>query len=274
MSTLLEIKGLRLAVREQTLIHDISLSLNVGEWLTIIGESGSGKTLTGLSIGQLLPHEVRHSAGEILLNGMPLQTLSEKEINRLRGKEIGYIFQDYSSVFSPFITIGKQLNETLQEHYSWGRKKRQHRIIQALEDVGLPAQRVIKSYPFQLSGGQLQRVSIATAMMLEPKLLIADEPTSALDGITATDILELLIRLRSNTGCTILFITHDLKLARGYSDQIAIMCKGNILESGETQAVLSHSTHAYTRKLLAAESLLTCTEPEHSIEHVKVGDSS
>lgn len=261
MMSLLQLKGLRLVAGEQILVHDIDLSINAGEWLTVIGESGSGKTLTGSSIGRLLPSGVSHVAGQIIFKGQSLSVLSEKQMNQLRGKEIGYIFQDYSGVFSPFLPIGKQLNETLQVHYTWGRQERRERIIQALNDVSLPAERVVASYPFQLSGGQLQRVSIAMAMLLEPRLLIADEPTSALDWITGSEILELLIRLREETNCSILFITHDLKLARRYADQIAIMREGNILESGQAEDVLTQAKHLYTQKLLAAESMLTYTEP-------------
>ena len=142
-----------------------------------------------------------------------------------------------------------------------GSQERKERIVQALNDVSLPAKRVIVSYPFQLSGGQLQRVSIATAMLLEPKLLIADEPTSALDWVTGTEILDLLIRLKEKTGCSILFITHDLKLARRCADQIVIMREGRILESGGAEAVLTQATHPYTQKLLAAELMLSYAEP-------------
>ncbi|QZN75466.1 ABC transporter ATP-binding protein [Paenibacillus sp. DR312] len=259
--SLLEIKGLRLMAGEQTLIHDMHLSIQEGDWLTVIGESGSGKTLTGLSIGRLLPNGVRHMAGQITFKGQSLSELSEKKMNRLRGKEIAYVFQDYTGVFSPFLPIGKQLDETLRVHYTWGRQERKDRIAQALNDVSLPAKRVVVSYPFQLSGGQLQRVSIAMAMLLEPKLLIADEPTSALDWVTGAEILDLLIRLREKTGCSILFITHDLKLARRCADQIIIMREGRILESGEAEDVLTQTTHPYTQKLLAAESILSYTEP-------------
>ncbi|SLK20998.1 MULTISPECIES: ABC transporter ATP-binding protein [unclassified Paenibacillus] len=260
--SLLQINGLRLVAGEQTLIHDMDLSINDGEWMTVIGESGSGKTLTSLSIGRLLPNGVRHTAGQILFNGQSLSELPEKQLNRLRGKEIAYVFQDYTGVFSPFLPIGKQLDETLRVHYTWGRQERKERIAEALNDVSLPAKRVVDSYPFQLSGGQLQRVSIATAMLLEPKLLIADEPTSALDWVTGTEILDLLIRLKEKTGFSILFITHDLKLARRYADQIAIMREGRILESGNAEDVLTQAIHPYTQKLLAAESMLSYAQPD------------
>lgn len=259
--SLLELKGLRLIAGEKILIHDMHLSVKAGDWLTVIGESGSGKTLTGLSIGRLLPNGVRHAAGQITFNDQSLSELSEKQMNGLRGKEIAYVFQDYTGVFSPFLTIGKQLDETLRVHYTWGPKERKERIEQALNDISLPAKRVVVSYPFQLSGGQLQRVSIAMAMLLEPKLLIADEPTSALDWVTGAEILDLLIRFREKTDCSILFITHDLKLARRCADQIVIMREGRILESGKAEDVLTQTTHPYTQKLLAAESMLSYAEP-------------
>ncbi|MBB6021869.1 ABC-type glutathione transport system ATPase component [Paenibacillus sp. JGP012] len=260
--SLLEIKGLRLVAGKQTLIHDMHLSIQEGDWLTVIGESGSGKTLTGLSIGRLLPNGVHHTSGQITFKGQSLSALSEKQMNRLRGREIAYVFQDYTGVFSPFLPIGKQLDETLRVHYTWGRQERKERIVQALNDVSLPAKRVVVSYPFQLSGGQLQRVCIAMAMLLEPKLLIADEPTSALDWVTGAEIIDLLIQLREKTGCSILFITHDLKLARRCADQIVIMREGRIVESGNAEDVLTQAIHPYTQKLLAAESMLSYAEPD------------
>ncbi len=259
--SLLELKGLCLMAGEQILVHEMNLSIKAGDWLTVIGESGSGKTLTGLSIGRLLPHGVRHAAGQITFNGQSLSELPERQINKLRGKEIAYVFQDYTGTFSPFLRIGKQLDETIRVHYPWGRKERKERILNVLEQVSLPAKRVVESYPFQLSGGQLQRVSIATAMLLEPKLLIADEPTSALDWVTGTEILDLLIQLQEKSGCSILFITHDLKLARRCADQIVIMREGRILEEGKAEVVLTQATHPYTQRLLAAESMLNYTEP-------------
>ncbi|WP_440108748.1 ATP-binding cassette domain-containing protein [Paenibacillus sp. QZ-Y1] len=262
MTTILNMNGLRLAAGEKTLVHDINLSIDSGEWMAVIGESGSGKTITGLSIGRLLPNGIRHIAGQITFNGQSLSDLSNKKMQRLRGREISYVFQEYAGIFSPFLPLGKQMDETLRVHYNWGRKERKERILQSLNDVSLPEERVVLSYPFQLSGGQLQRVSIATAMLLEPKLLIADEPTSALDWMSGAEILNLLTRLRQKTGCAIMFITHDLKLARRYADQIVIMKEGRILESGKVENVLAQPEHPYTRTLLAAESVLTYAEPE------------
>ncbi|WP_341277924.1 ABC transporter ATP-binding protein [Paenibacillus sp. FSL H8-0537] len=254
--SVLKITGLSLNAGRQQLVQDLHLSIEKQQWLALIGESGSGKTLTGLAIAGLLPPSVRMTNGEILVKGQSLSELSAHQINGLRGKEIAYVFQDYAGMFSPFIRLGKQLDETLQAHSGLGRKERRKQILTCLEEVLLPAERVFKSYPCELSGGQLQRVSIAAAMLLQPKLLIADEPTTALDQETGEEILCLLKKMQERVGCAILFITHDLKHVRRYADQVAIMRGGCVLESGDVRSVLEQPAHFYTKQLLAAESAL------------------
>ncbi|SFE60482.1 peptide/nickel transport system ATP-binding protein [Paenibacillus algorifonticola] len=254
--SVLKIKGLSLNAGQQQLVSDLHLSIEKQQWLALIGESGSGKTLTGLAIGGLLPHAVRMTTGQIFLEGQSLSELSAQQIRGLRGKDIAYIFQDYAGMFSPFIRLGKQLDETLQAHSRLGRRERKKQILTCLGEARLPAERVFNSYPFELSGGQLQRVSIAAALLLQPKLLIADEPTTALDHATGEEILRLLKEMQERIGCAILFITHDLKHVRRYADQVAIMREGCVLESGDVRAVLEQPTHSYTKQLLAAEPIL------------------
>ncbi|MGG4145453.1 ABC transporter ATP-binding protein [Paenibacillus algorifonticola] len=263
--SVLKITGLSLNAGQQQLVHDLHLSIEKQQWLALIGESGSGKTLTGLAIAGLLPQAVRMTNGEILVKGQSLSELSAQQINGLRGKEIAYVFQDYAGMFSPFIRLGKQLDETLQAHRGLGRKERKKQILTCLEEVRLPAERIFKSYPCELSGGQLQRVTIAAAMLLQPKLLIADEPTTALDQATGEEILGLLKEMQERIGCAILFITHDLRHVRRYADQVAIMRGGCVLESGDVRSVLEQPAHFYTKQLLAAESALL-SSPTRTLE--------
>lgn len=251
--SILKITGLSLNAGQQQLVHDLNLSIEKQQWLALIGESGSGKTLTGLAIGGLLPHAVRMTKGQILFKGQSLSELPAQQLSSLRGKEIAYIFQDYAGMFSPFIRLGKQLDETVQAHSRLGGKERKAQILSSLGEVRLPAERVYNSYPFELSGGQLQRVSIAAALLLKPKLLIADEPTTALDQATGEEILRLLMEMKERIGCAILFITHDLKHVRRYADEVAVMREGCMLELGNVRAVLEAPTHPYTKQLLEAE---------------------
>ena len=233
------------------------MSIGKGEWHALIGGSGGGKSITALSIGDMLPADISVDSGSIQLHGRSLLTLSKKERKKLCGKELAYVFQDYTSAFTPFITLGKQMDETLREHFTLKRTERKKKIIQLLSEVNLPANRVYESYPFQLSGGQLQRASLAMAMMLEPQLLIADEPTTALDRANGEEILRLMSILKERTGCGILFITHDLRNVKRYADKVSIMHEGQVVESGETLSVLQRPDHDYTKSLLAAIPVLS-----------------
>lgn len=250
--SVLNITDLNVSAGQHPIVRKLDLSIQEGEWLTITGESGSGKSVTASVIGGLLPEALTVESGEILFCGSSLLTLSEKQMSAIRGKEIAYVFQDYTSMFAPFIPIGKQMDETARIHLSLTRKERKDQILHILRDVNLPAERVYESYPFQLSGGQLQRVSIAIAMMLQPKLLIADEPTTSLDSVTGEVVLRLLSKLKERTRCAILCITHDLRNVRRYADKIAIMHSGRIIEAGDKTAVLYQPRHTYTGQLLAA----------------------
>jgi ABC-type dipeptide/oligopeptide/nickel transport system ATPase component len=186
------------------LIHGVDFSIRAGEMLALVGESGSGKSVTASAILGLLPEALQVTSGQIKLNGMDIQSLSEKERRRMRGKDMAYIFQHYESSFTPFLKIGKQLVEVIRIHERIPVLKAKQRALEWLERVRLPAERVLNSYPFQLSGGQLQRASLAAALMLKPSLIIADEPTTALDALTGEQVLDLLVQLQKETGCAVL----------------------------------------------------------------------
>ncbi|WP_339195308.1 ABC transporter ATP-binding protein [Aeribacillus sp. FSL W8-0870] len=254
--SLLTIDQMQINFRNKPIVENVNITARKGEWFTLIGESGSGKSITASAIGGLLPKEMWIAAGHIQFDNKDMTHLSKKEFQNLRGKEISYVFQDYQGSFTPFIKIGKQMDEMIQTHGSLTKNERKEIAFQALEDVQLPAKRVYNSYPFQLSGGQLQRASIAMAIMLNPKLLIADEPTTALDSMTAAHVLEVIANIKEKINCAILFITHDLRLARKYSDTVAVMKKGEIVETGTKTNVIHHPRHPYTKQLLSAAPTL------------------
>jgi peptide/nickel transport system ATP-binding protein len=248
---MLSIEGLTIRSKAKTVVDQLELAIRPGEWFALAGESGSGKSMTASAIGGLLPSSFT-AHGVIAWKGNNLLTLSAKQRRSLLGNEISYIFQDYHGAFTPFLRIGSQLDELMLAHGCPDRNARQQRCIEVLEHVQLSAKRVYRSYPFQLSGGQLQRAAIAAALLLKPQLLIADEPTTALDTLTAHRVLQLINQIRMETGISVLWITHDLRHVRKYADRIAVMRTGSLIESGETQAVLDHPVHPYTRRLLGA----------------------
>jgi peptide/nickel transport system ATP-binding protein len=250
--SILTITDLTIKHRDHTIVDSVSLTIHEGEWLALVGESGSGKSVTASAIGGLLPSELKVLSGNVFLQDQDLMRLTEKEFQKIRGKDIAYIFQDYQEAFTPFITIGQQFDEMLKTHTSMSKKERKECSLLSLKKVSLPEERVYKSYPFQLSGGQLQRAAIAMATMLKPKLLIADEPTTALDSMTAAKVLELIADLKEQTNCAVLFITHDLRHVRKYANQMAVMLRGEIVESGRREAIFGHPEHPYTKQLFAA----------------------
>lgn len=248
---MLSIQGLTVHHQSHTLVHPLHLQLERGEWLALAGESGSGKTLTSLAIGGLLSADL-HAHGSIELEGRQLLHLPESELRFIRGRDIAYVFQDYQGAFTPFITVGKQMDEMMRAHTSLSRQQRQSACLERLEQVELPAKQVYHSYPFELSGGQLQRAAIATALLLSPKLLIADEPTTALDSLTSRSIITLIQRIQQETGIAILWITHDLRQVQRTADTLLIMKSGQVVESGKSHNIFFHPTHPYTVQLLAS----------------------
>jgi microcin C transport system ATP-binding protein len=256
---LLEISDLSVAFRqggrETTVVDRVSFDIRRGEAVALVGESGSGKSVTALSVMKLLPYPAaHHPSGAIRFKGEDLLRLSEEEIRRVRGNDITVIFQEPMTSLNPLHTIERQIIEVLALHGGVTGAAARQRVIELLEQVGIPDPRArLASYPHQLSGGQRQRVMIAMALANEPDLLIADEPTTALDVTVQAQILKLLKELQTRLGMAVLFITHDLGIVRKIADRVCVMRHGEIVEQGEVERVFAAPAHPYTRDLLAAE---------------------
>ncbi|MEO7195998.1 MAG: ABC transporter ATP-binding protein [Pseudonocardiaceae bacterium] len=253
MGELLDIKNLRTDIQQRrSVVHavdGVSLTLGEGQILGLVGESGSGKTMTGMSIVRLLPPGGHIVGGSITLAGRELTALDDEAMRRVRGNEIGVVFQDPMTSLNPTMTIGNQIAEAVQGNRGAARE----RAAETLDLVGMPrARERLDNYPHQLSGGMRQRVMIAMALASDPKLLIADEPTTALDATIQEQILDLLESLRARLGMGILLITHDLAVISRYADQVAVMYAGRIVETGPTGPVLRRMRHRYTEALMAA----------------------
>ena len=259
---MLEIKNLQVLLKTktaiETLISDVNISLPAQKTLALLGETGSGKSLTALSIMRLLPNNIYISKkSEIHLNGQDLLMLSEVKMREMRGGKIAMVFQEPMTSLNPVFTIGKQIGEVLQVHKKLNGKALKLEACRFLERVQIKdAERVYRSYAHQLSGGMKQRVMIAMALAGNPQLLITDEPTTALDVITQAEILKLLKELQAEFGMSILFITHDLAIAAKLADEVAVMHQGKIVEQGDLHSILHNPQHPYTQKLIhAAPSL-------------------
>ncbi|BDZ49820.1 ABC transporter ATP-binding protein [Frondihabitans sucicola] len=255
---LLEIKGLNIGFKTQNgyveAVRGVDLSLGQGETLAIVGESGSGKSTTATSIIDLLPGTGKVTSGEIWFDGKNLVTLPKAELSDIRGREIGYVPQDPMSNLDPVLSIGWQVEETIRANrVATGRKEVRAHAIQVLKDAGLSdADKRLKQYPHQFSGGMRQRVLIGIGLSSRPKLLIADEPTSALDVTVQRRILDHLETLTRDYGTSVLFITHDLGLAAERAEKLVVMYKGRVVESGPSQEILANPQHPYTQRLVAA----------------------
>ncbi|RCW41741.1 ABC transporter ATP-binding protein [Paenibacillus prosopidis] len=248
------------------LVKDLSLEIRPGETVALVGESGCGKSVTAGAVLGLLPHNLQVTEGRIWLGGEDITSLPDKKRRKLRGSRIGFVFQDYQGSFTPFIKVGSQLVETLRSHQKWSRKEAKQIALEWLGEAGLPAERVYESYPFQLSGGQLQRAAMASAMMLKPALLIADEPTTALDVLAGERVLDLLAKLQAQTGCAVLLISHDLRHVMKRADMIAVMCGGQLRELERADKIMREASHPYTRMLLEAKPHLFEIEKRHREE--------
>jgi microcin C transport system ATP-binding protein len=256
---LLEVRDLSIAFRQGdrgTLAVDrISFDIRSGETVALVGESGSGKSVTALSVMKLLPYPAAyHPTGAIRFKGRDLLTLREREMRRVRGKDITIIFQEPMTSLNPLHTIERQIGEILLLHAGLTGAAARERIIGLLTEVGIPDPRArLASYPHQLSGGQRQRVMIAMALANEPDLLIADEPTTALDVTVQAQILKLLKDLQTRLGMAMLFITHDLGIVRKLAERVCVMKEGKIVEQGQIERVFRAPEHPYTRDLIEAE---------------------
>ena len=244
-------------------VDRVSFDIRKGETLALVGESGSGKSVTALSIMKLLPYPAAsHPSGKIMFKGKDLIGLSEREIRHIRGADITIIFQEPMTSLNPLHTIERQIGEILLLHRGLTGPAARTRIIELLNQVGIPnpAQR-LKSYPHQMSGGQRQRVMIAMALANEPDLLIADEPTTALDVTVQAQILKLLKELQGRLGMAMLFITHDLGIVRKIADRVCVMKDGKIVERNSVESIFKSPQHPYTQALLAAEPRMQAAPP-------------
>lgn len=253
MEELLHYDHVDISYLGQPAIRDVSFSLHSGEILGIVGESGSGKsTLIKAAMG-LLGAEGCVTRGHIRYKGKNLPDLSPKELRRLCGPELGYIFQSAGSSFCPIRTVGAQLFETVREHQRISRADFQDRALDLLEKLGFAhGKRILGSYPFELSGGMQQRIGIAAAMLLNPHVLFADEPTSALDVTIQKQVVEEMLLVHRTFGTSIVLVTHNLGVIGAMADRILVLKDGEAVESGKTQDVLTHPQTDYTRALLAA----------------------
>ncbi|MGC8230045.1 staphylopine uptake ABC transporter ATP-binding protein CntD [Pseudobacillus badius] len=239
------------------IVYSSSFQLKQGSCLAIVGESGSGKSVTCRAIMRLTAPSLRQS-GDILFKGNNLTRLSEKEMRKKRGRNLCMILQNGMSAFVPSRVVGAHLKETLAEHFGWSQYESERKMKYAMESVLLthPAD-VMNKYPHQLSGGMLQRIMIALALVLEPDIIIADEPTTALDTISQFEVVEQLIKLREQMGCSMILVSHDLGIVKKIADHVLVMRNGNIIEKGTVQAIFSEAQHEYTKYLVSTKAALS-----------------
>jgi peptide/nickel transport system ATP-binding protein len=254
---LLAVENLRVEfpTRRGTLVavHDVSFAIAPGEVLGVVGESGAGKSLTGSAVIGLLDPPGRIASGQVLLDGRRIDNLPYDAMRRIRGREIGAIFQDPLTSLNPLYTVGRQLVETIRTHLDLSEAQARTRAVALLEEVGIPAAaRRIDHYPHQFSGGMRQRVVIALALAAKPRLIIADEPTTALDVSIQAQIIQLLKRLCQDHGTAVMLVTHDMGVIAETADRVAVMYAGRIVEIGPVADVIHRPQHPYTIGLMGS----------------------
>ena len=252
---MLEIKDLHVQFHtsDHEAVRGISLRVDDGEIMGLVGESGSGKSVTAMMIAGLLREDRVRTEGRILLDGRDMLAVDGDDLLSYQGKEIGVVFQEPMSALNPVMRIGPQVEESLRVHTKLSKEERRELALQAMRDVELDdVEEVYRKFPHELSGGMLQRVCIAAAIISRPRLLLADEPTTALDVTIQAQILELLKRLNRERDMSILFISHNLQVVRKLCTRVAVMQKGRIVEEGETEQVFHHPRDPYTQRLIAA----------------------
>ena len=258
MSAILKVEHLNVTLHHrrasEKLVEDVSFEVRPGECLGILGESGSGKSMTVKSVLGLLDKNFQVS-GSAIFDGQDLLKESKEELRRLRGSRITMVLQNPMTCFDPLYRIGNQMAETFATHTSWNAQEIRTRSLEILEQMRIRnGEEVLKKYPHQLSGGMLQRIMIGIAMALQPELLIADEPTTAIDAITQYEILEEFIRIKKQKNTAMLFITHDLGAISRVADRILVMNSGHVVDSGSFDHILKHADDPYTRMLVEKRS--------------------
>ncbi len=252
---LLSVKDLRIQFNSREGVNEavkgINFDIEAGKTLAVVGESGSGKSVSAMALTRLLPKPpICEINGQVHYDGQDVMAMSSADLRHIRGKEIAYIFQEPSVSLNPVFTIGSQIAEAIKLHMPHIKDVNAH-IIDALDKVGIrDAEKRIKDYPHQLSGGMQQRVMIAMALVCEPRILVADEPTTALDVTIQAQIMDLLREVRERTGMAILLITHNFGIVNHFADDVAVMFRGEIVERGPVDQVLSKPEHPYTQALL------------------------
>ncbi|EJC84024.1 oligopeptide/dipeptide ABC transporter, ATP-binding protein [Rhizobium leguminosarum bv. trifolii WSM2297] len=254
---LLDVRGLTVEIDGRNgpavVVDGIDLHVDRGETLGIVGESGCGKSLTMLSLMRLLPNKIKVTKGTATFNGRDLQTMSNAELRKVRGGDIGFVFQDPMTSLNPVMRVGAQICEPLIYHRGMKKAEARARAVELLRLVGIPGpEERLQAFPHELSGGMRQRVMIAIGLACNPKLLIADEPTTALDVTIQAQIVDLVKHLRTKLGMSVVWITHDLALIAGLVDRVAVLYAGMVVEDAPVDDLYARPSHPYTRGLLSS----------------------
>ncbi len=254
---MLEVRDLNIEFHDhitpETVVYDFDLHMEEGEIVGLVGESGSGKSMSALAIAGLLSRKNMKKRGSIVFDGVDILNCPRDELRKLQGNDISMVFQEPMSSLDPLMKIGRQVEESLLIHTKLTAQERREKVIDALKEVELSdPEALIQMYPHELSGGMRQRVMIAAALILRPRLLICDEPTTALDVTIQAQIIELLKKVNRKYNTAILFISHDLSLVKQLCSRVLVMYKGNIVESGDAQEIFLHPRNDYTKNLIAA----------------------
>ena len=254
---MLEVRDLNIEFHDhitpETVVYDFDLHMEEGEIVGLVGESGSGKSMSALAIAGLLSRKNMKKRGSIVFDGVDILNCPRDELRKLQGNDISMVFQEPMSSLDPLMKIGRQVEESLLLHTKLTVQERREKVIDALKEVELSdPEALIQMYPHELSGGMRQRVMIAAALILRPRLLICDEPTTALDVTIQAQIIELLKKVNRKYNTAILFISHDLSLVKQLCSRVLVMYKGNIVESGDAQEIFLHPGNDYTKNLIAA----------------------
>lgn len=261
---LLQVQDLRVDIGPVSILRGVSLNLEPGETLGVVGESGCGKSMTGLTLMGMLPPAGRIVSGSASLEGRPLEGLSDKEWRTLRGKEIAMVMQDPFTSLNPMMRVGDQIAEVYRLHQGLGRDQAKAKAVEMIAKVGVPDPSAsARKYPHQMSGGQRQRIVIGIAFAAKPKVLIADEPTTALDVTLQAQILRLLRDLQQEEGTGVILITHDIGVIAAMARRVAVFYAGQVVEMGTVEQVLRRPAHPYTQALL--DSL-----PDHRLDRLKI----